>query len=87
MTTRQETWISMLRFGNPFTAVWAGYAVLSGLTSHGLDTVIKMPDHASLVQGQIQLLSLLPSVAMHRVETVGFKLGGRSGRDASRKSC
>ena len=28
-----------------------------------------------LIQGQVQLLSLFPSVALHRIETVGFKLG------------
>ena len=42
---------------------------------HGVGAMIEMPDHAPLIQRQVQLISLLPKVALHRVESVGFELG------------
>ena len=38
--------------------------------------MVEVPDHASLVERQVQRLSSFPAVALHRVESIGFKLGG-----------
>ena len=43
---------------------------------NGIGAMVEVPDHAPLVEGEIQVISSLPAVALYRVEAVGFELGG-----------
>ena len=69
---REKTGIRTLGVTNFLAKVWIVCALW--VYTHGVGTVVELMNHAALIQRQIQLLSLFPSVAIHRVESVVVKL-------------
>ena len=71
----KETGVCVLRFADLLTEI--RIVRVFRIDSDRVGSVVKMPDHPTLIQRQIQFLTLLPTIALDRIETFRIELFSR----------
>ena len=68
----KEIWVCVPSFGYFLAEVRVVRALL--VESNRVSPVVELMNHSALVQRQIQLITLLPTIALNRIKTFRFEL-------------